>query len=58
MKETAKRNISLILVIVFFGAAMIVFFTLSWPNLTKVFDLNFTLNKTKKSMKTKINHFN
>jgi Tfp pilus assembly protein PilO len=48
MKETAKRNISLILVIVFFGAAMIVFFTLSWPNLTKVFDLNFTLNKTKK----------
>ncbi len=48
MKETAKRNISLILVIVFFGAAMIVFFTLSWPNLTKVFDLNFILNESKK----------
>jgi Tfp pilus assembly protein PilO len=48
MKETAKRNISLILVIVFFGAAMIVFFTLSWPNLTKVFDLNSVLNESKK----------
>jgi Tfp pilus assembly protein PilO len=48
MKETAKRNISIILVIVFFGAAMIVFFTLSWPNLTKVFDLNFILNESKK----------
>ncbi len=48
MKETSKRNISLIIVILIFGVALVVFFSLSWPNLTKVFDLNSQLNETKK----------
>ncbi len=45
MKETTKRNLSLILV--FFLLALVVFFNFSWPALLKTIDLNDSLKFAK-----------
>jgi len=47
MKEITKRNISIIFIVILFGATIIIFFLLTWPALTKIFDLNYNLNQIK-----------
>ncbi|MCX8015990.1 MAG: hypothetical protein N2692_01660 [Patescibacteria group bacterium] len=47
MKETTKRNFSLILTIIFFLISVITFFNYTWPNLLKVLDLNDSLKLVK-----------
>lgn len=47
MKETTKRNFSLILTIIFFLISLIAFFNYTWPALLRVLDLNDSLKLIK-----------
>jgi Tfp pilus assembly protein PilO len=49
MKESTKRNLSLILIIVFFIVAFVVFFNYTWPALLKVLDANDKLKVVKQN---------
>lgn len=49
MKESTKRNLSLILIIVFFIVAFVVFFNYTWPALLRVLDANDKLKVVKQN---------